>query len=129
MMRNGCYFMLNFFLFLRYLTLCPELFHHGGKRLDQNAKVNFKIFHTVDWNKNNYHTHISQSYTKCAGEASPSPFHKKLEMSISLDVVPPSPPPPPPTLHILYKRRGVDFLKFGNKSGDKIVFLKREGLD
>lgn len=35
--------------------------------------------------------HILPKCANCAGEASPSPFHKKTEMSISLDVVPPSP--------------------------------------
>ena len=35
-----------------------------------------------------------------------------------------NPPPPPPL-----QRGRIDFLKFGNKGGDKIIFLEREGLD
>ena len=34
-------------------------------------------------------------------------------------------PPPPPH----YKGGGIDFIKFGNKDGDEIFFLDREGLD
>ena len=33
-------------------------------------------------------------------------------------------PPPPPFI-----KGGIDFLKFGNKSGDEIFFLEKEGLD
>ena len=33
--------------------------------------------------------------------------------------------PPPPHL----TKGGIDFLKFGNKGGDEIFFLEREGLD
>ena len=35
-----------------------------------------------------------------------------------------NPPPPPPL-----QRRVIDFLKFGNRSGDEIFFLGREGLE
>ena len=31
-------------LFLRYLNLCPDLFGHMGKSLDEKVKVNFKLY-------------------------------------------------------------------------------------
>ena len=30
---------------------------------------------------------------------------------------------------IVQLKGGIDFLKFGNKGGDEIFFLEREGLD
>ena len=36
---------------------------------------------------------------------------------------------PPPPSFIMGGGGGIDLLKFGNKGGDEILFLKREGLD
>ena len=44
-------------------------------KLDQFIKCNRNIF-------------LKKLYTKCVWEASPIPFHKKLELSISLDQQP-----------------------------------------
>ena len=39
------------------------------------------------------------------------------------------PPTPPPSFIKGVGVAGIDFLKFGNKSGDEKFFLEREGLD
>ena len=44
---------------------------------------------------------------------------------MDVDTVRTHPPPSHPPL----QRGGIDFLKFGNKGGDKTFFLEREGLD
>ena len=49
---------------LRYLNFCPEFWVHAGKRLDKNAKVNFKTYEVTDWETNNYNTHITQYLKK-----------------------------------------------------------------
>ena len=37
-----------------------KIFHFFvGKQLDKKVKVNFKNYNFTDWEKNNYHTHIS----------------------------------------------------------------------
>ena len=51
----------NLFFFSRYFNLCPSFFGHVGKRLDEKAKVNFKIYDAIDWEINIYNTHIAQS--------------------------------------------------------------------
>ena len=38
-------------------------------------------------------------------------------------------PPPPPRFPFTKAGGGIDLLKFGNKLGNKIFFLEREGLD
>ena len=45
-----------------------------------------------------------------------------IAISLTSGIVRPLPPPP-----FLY--RGIEFLKFGNKGGDKRFFLEREGLE
>ena len=45
MMKNAFYFTCKAFLFfLRDLIFYPDFFCHVGKRLDQKANVNFKIY-------------------------------------------------------------------------------------
>ena len=47
------------FLFLRYLNLCPDIFYHVGKWLDEKTKFNFIIYYVINWKANNYKTHIT----------------------------------------------------------------------
>ena len=58
MMRNGFYITLKDIL--KYLSFCPDNFGHVGKRLDEKAKVKFKIYGVINWGTNNYNTHITQ---------------------------------------------------------------------
>ena len=53
-------FCLKAFSFLRYLNFCPETFGHLEKRFDKKAKVNFKIYGAIYWERNNYNTRIVQ---------------------------------------------------------------------
>ena len=46
-------------LFLRYLNFCPDSFGHVGKRLDKNAKVDFKMYDVKNLGANNCNTHIA----------------------------------------------------------------------
>ena len=48
-----------FFSFWKNLIFCPGFFNHAGKRLDQKAKLNFKMYDVTDLNTNNYN--ISRS--------------------------------------------------------------------
>ena len=57
MMKNAFYLMLKALLVLR-------LFGHVGKRLENNAKVNFKICDVTDWQRTNYNTHNDQYLMK-----------------------------------------------------------------
>ena len=71
--------------------MCPSFFGHVGKRLDEKAKVNFKIYDAIDW-EIIFTTHIllnqamkfgqlvecslrnilkKKSHTKCHGETNP----------------------------------------------------------
>ena len=55
MMKDTFYFTLvAVFVLSRFLSL----FGHEDKRLDQKAKVNFKIFDVINWETNNYNTHF-----------------------------------------------------------------------
>ena len=49
----------KFFPFLRRLNFCRDFFGHVGKRLDKKAKVIFKIYNVINWETNNYNTHIA----------------------------------------------------------------------
>ena len=93
------------------MGFCPDFCGHVGKRLDEKAQANFKIYDVTDW-INNYNKHIEQcnvsrckanqimkigqfieynmkniflrkSYT-CGGKASPKLFYKKAKLSTSL---------------------------------------------
>ena len=44
----------NLFSFRRYLNFCSEFFGHVGKRLDEGAKVNFKIYDVTNWETSTY---------------------------------------------------------------------------
>ena len=90
-------FVLEIFTFL--------LWHFGyvEKRPDEKAMANQKTYDVTDWTANNYNTHIDQylkkqikfgqlidynmrnvflekSRIKCGGEASPTPFFKKMKI-------------------------------------------------
>ena len=112
MMTSAFYFTVKFF---RYLNFCPEHFGYVEKWLDKKAKINFKIYNTTNWEKNNTiirytfclifsrskgnqtmefgqlteydikNIFLEKSYTKYGGETSPRPFYKKLKLSLSLD--------------------------------------------
>ena len=62
-------------------------FGNVGKWLDKKAKINFKIYgltfgQLIEYNvRNNF---LENSYRKCYGETSPTPFSKKSKLSISL---------------------------------------------
>ena len=51
-------------LFLTYLNFCPEFFNHVEKWLSKKAKDNFKINDVINWETNNYNTHIPQYLKK-----------------------------------------------------------------
>ena len=38
----------------------PDFFGNGGKGLAKRVKANFKIYDAVNWQANNYNTHIAQ---------------------------------------------------------------------
>ena len=44
MMKNAFCSSKNLSLVLRYLSFCPDVFEHVGKRLDKNAKINLKTY-------------------------------------------------------------------------------------
>ena len=46
----------TFYLILKALFV----FDHTGKRLDNKAKVNVKIYDVIDWETDNYNTSITQ---------------------------------------------------------------------
>ena len=52
--------MLKAFSILRYLSFVTEIFDYVQKRLDKEAKVNFKIYDVTYWTTNNYNPHIPQ---------------------------------------------------------------------
>ena len=47
-------------MFLEFLNFCPDIFDHLGKRLDEKAEINFKIYDPFYWETNNYNTQIAQ---------------------------------------------------------------------
>ena len=50
-----------FFSFWKNLIFCPGFFNHAGKRFDQKAKLNFKMYDVTDLNTNNYNISRSKS--------------------------------------------------------------------
>ena len=52
------------FILKMFKFVCPDFFGHVGKRLDEKAKVNFKIYEATDWETNNYNTHTAQYLKK-----------------------------------------------------------------
>ena len=46
------------------LIFFPDFFGYLIKRLDNKAKINFKIYDLTNWNKNNYNTHIARYLMK-----------------------------------------------------------------
>ena len=57
MMNNAFCFMLEALSILRYLDFCPDCWL-CRKRLDEKAKVNFKIYDVTVWITYNYNTYI-----------------------------------------------------------------------
>ena len=50
----------KFFLFLRYFNFHADYFNHPEKRLVKTAKANHKIYDAINWETNNYNTHIAR---------------------------------------------------------------------
>ena len=64
MMKNACYFTSKALFVLKIFKLLSRLFGHVSKRLDQNDKVNFKLYYVTAWLTNNCNTHITQYLEK-----------------------------------------------------------------
>ena len=52
--------MLKALFIFEIFTFLPWLFAYVEKRLDEKAKINFKIYDVTDWTTNNCNTHIAQ---------------------------------------------------------------------
>ena len=39
--------------------MCLGFSSHAGKRLAKKAKGNFKVYNVINWETNNYNTHIA----------------------------------------------------------------------
>ena len=46
---------------LKIFNFCPDIFGHVGKRLDEKAKANFKIYDVINFETNSYNTYCSIS--------------------------------------------------------------------
>ena len=51
-------------LFLRYLYFWTDFFGNVGKRLEKEAKIDFKIYDVKDWETNNCNTHFAKYLKK-----------------------------------------------------------------
>ena len=49
---------------LRYLHFCHDFFVYVRKRFDKKVKFNFKSYDVINWETNNYDTHIAQYLRK-----------------------------------------------------------------
>ena len=95
-------FFTKLFSFWSYSNFYFNFFREVGKRLDNKAMVDFKIYDVTGWETNNWNSHIAyylkkkcsqtiksifleNTYTKRAGETSPRPISKKSKLGISLD--------------------------------------------
>ena len=63
-MKNAFYFTLKALFALKILDFCSDFFGHVGKRLDEKAKVNFKIYDVINYETNNCNAHIAQYLIK-----------------------------------------------------------------
>ena len=45
---------------LQLLKFLSRLFDHAAKKLDNKAKVNFKVYDITTWETNNYNSHIAK---------------------------------------------------------------------
>ena len=63
-LENSFYFMSNALFVLQIIKFLSKLFYHVLKRLDQKAKVNFKICDVTYWTANSFNTHIAQYLKK-----------------------------------------------------------------
>ena len=64
MLKSAFCFILKALFFLRYLNFCSDFFSHVEKRPDKKAKVSFTIHAVINWQTNNYNTHIAQGLKK-----------------------------------------------------------------
>ena len=48
-MKNAFISPVKLFSFRRYLKFCSDFFGHVGKRLNEKAKVNFKVYDFIHW--------------------------------------------------------------------------------
>ena len=58
------YFTLKLFLFLRFLNFCPDFIDYIEERLQKKAKLDMKVYDIVNWEANNYNTHIAHYLKK-----------------------------------------------------------------
>ena len=63
-MKNAFYSNSKALFVLKIFKCLPWLFGHVGKRLNKKDTVNFKIHDTINWEINNYNTHIAQYLKK-----------------------------------------------------------------
>ena len=63
-MKYDFYIILKALFVLQIFKFCPDVFGHVEKRLDKNAKINFKIYDVTTWLKNNDNKHNAQNLKK-----------------------------------------------------------------
>ena len=63
-MKSAFYFMLKAIFVLDIFTFLSSLFGYVEKRLDQKAKVNFRIHDATDLTASNYNTYLDQYFKK-----------------------------------------------------------------
>ena len=63
-MKNTFYYTLKALFVFPIFELLFSTFGHVGKRLDEKAKVNFKIHDVTNWLTNNYNTLIERYLKK-----------------------------------------------------------------
>ena len=64
MMKNVFYFALKALFVLKVFKFLSDFFSHIEKLLDKKIKVNFKIYDVINWEINNWNTHIAQYLKK-----------------------------------------------------------------
>ena len=52
-------FILKVLFVLEMFQFCPYYFGNAGKQLDKKVKFNFKNYDVINWETNNYNTHIA----------------------------------------------------------------------
>ena len=64
LMKNVFYITLKVLFFLKVFHFLIRIFGHVGKRLDNKAKINFKIYDVTYWNTNSYNKNIVRHLDK-----------------------------------------------------------------
>ena len=50
---------IELFTFIKFFYFCPDFFGHVGKKIDKEAKVNFKIHNVPNWNTDDCNKHLA----------------------------------------------------------------------